>query len=74
MTQIFKSGQGIFLNFLLSLTFQAFVMFVLFLPIQSNLYLVLARGKGPKNSIHKKFFKTKLPRPQLDFTCLTVHG
>ena len=36
-----------------SLTFRAFVMFVTFLLFQSNLYIVLACKKGPKNSIHR---------------------
>ena len=43
-----------------SLTFKAFVMFVTFLPFQSNLYVVLARGKGPKNGFHKGHLKTKI--------------
>ena len=51
---------------------KAFVMFVTFLLFQSNLYVVLARGKGPKNSIHRDLFKTKnhkqnLPKPSAAF-------
>ena len=47
-------------------------MFVTFLLFQSNLYVVLARGKGPKNSVHRDLFKTKnpkqkSPRPQAAF-------
>ena len=37
-------------------------MFVTFLLFQSNLYVVLARGKGPKNSVHRDLFKTKTPK------------
>ena len=40
----------------------AFVVFVKFLLFQSNLYLVLALEKGPKNSIHGDLFKTKNPK------------
>ena len=42
-----------------SLTFKAFVKLVTFFLFQSNLYIVLAHGKGPKNSIHRDLFKTK---------------
>ena len=45
-----------------SLTFKVFVMFVAFLLLQSNLYIVLAREKGPKNSVHRHLFKTKNPK------------
>ena len=45
-----------------SLLFQAFVMFVTFLLFQSNLYIVLAHGKGPKNSVYRDLFKTKNPK------------
>ena len=45
-----------------SLTFKAFVMFVTLLIFQSNLSIVLAREKGPKNSVHRDFFKTKNPK------------
>ena len=45
--------------FMFSLTFKAFVTFVTIFLFQSNLYTVLAHGKGPKNSIHRNFFKTK---------------
>ena len=48
--------------FLFSLIFKAFVMLVTFLLFQSNLYIVLACGKGPKNSIHRDLFKTKNPQ------------
>ena len=37
-------------------------MFVTFLLFQSNLYVVLAHGKGPKSSIHGDFFITKKPK------------
>ena len=37
--------------FFFFLKFKAFVMFVTFLLFQSNLRMVLAREKGPKNSI-----------------------
>ena len=37
-------------------------MFVTFLLFQSNLYVVLARGKSPKNSVHRDLFKTKTPK------------
>ena len=47
--------------FMFSLTFKAFVIFVTFLLFQSNLYVVLARGKGPKNGVHKGHLKTKNP-------------
>ena len=40
-------------------------MFVKFLPFQSNLYVVLARGKGPKNNIHRDVFKTKNPKQKI---------
>ena len=54
-------------------------MFVNFLLFQSNLYIVLAHGKGPKNSIYRDLFKTKNPKqknpdPNLRFTCLTGRG
>ena len=45
-----------------SLTFIAFVVFVTFLLFQSNLYVVLALEKGPKNSFHRGLFKTKNPK------------
>ena len=45
-----------------SLTFKAFVMLVTFLLFQNNLYIVLARGKGPKNNVHRDLFKTKNPK------------
>ena len=60
--------------------FKAFVMFVTFLLFQGNLFVVLACGKGPKNSIHRDFFKIKTPEikkapdPQKRFMHLTVHG
>ena len=40
-------------------------MFVTFLLFQSNLYVVLARGKGPKNSIHRDLSKTKNPKQKI---------
>ena len=49
-------------SFVAEVTFKAFVMFVTFLPFQTNLYVVLARGKGPKNSVHRDLFKTKNPK------------
>ena len=36
-------------------------MFMTFLLFQSNLYVALACGKGPKNSIHRDLFKTSNP-------------
>ena len=47
--------------FMFSLTFKPFVMLVTFLLFQSNLYIVLARGKTPKNSVHTDLFKNKIP-------------
>ena len=35
---------------------------VTFLLFQSNLYIVLAHGKGPKNIIQSDFFKTEKPK------------
>ena len=54
-------------------------MFVTSLLFQSNLYVVLALEKGPKNSVHRDLFKTKNPKqktpdPQPRFTRLTVRG
>ena len=54
-------------------------MFVTFLLFQSNLYIVLAQEKGPKNSNHRDCFKTKNPKqnppvPQQHFIRFTVHG
>ena len=43
-------------------TFKAFVMFVIVLLFQNTLDLVLARGKGPKNSVHRDLFDTKNPK------------
>ena len=64
--------------FMFSLAFKAFVMSVAVLLFQSNLYIVLALGKGPKNSVHRDLFKIKNlkhpPDPQLHFTHLTMHG
>ena len=37
-------------------------MFMTFLLFQRNLYIVLARGKGPKNSVYRDLFKTKNPK------------
>ena len=37
-------------------------MFVTFLLFQSNLYMILACGKGPKNRVHRDLFKTKNPK------------
>ena len=55
-----------------SRTFKAFVMFVTFFLFQSTLYVVLAHGKCPKNSLHRDLFKTKdlkqkTPRPPAAF-------
>ena len=53
-------------------------MFVIFLLFQINLYLVLAREKGHKNSIHRDLFKTKNSKKKTDlqlcFACLKVRG
>ena len=43
-------------------TFKTFVMLVTFLPFQSNLYVVLASGKGLKNSVHRDLFKAQNPK------------
>ena len=48
--------------FMFSITFKAFVMFVTFLLFQSNLYVVLARGKGSKISVHRDLLRTKIPK------------
>ena len=40
-------------------------MFVTFLLFESNLYVVLAREKGPKNSVHRDLFKTKNPKQKV---------
>ena len=53
-------------------------MFVTFLLFQRNLYVVLACGKGPKNSAHRYPFKTKTPsmfapRPP-QTSCHVLHG
>ena len=50
------------LYFMFSLTFKVFVMFVTFLLFQSNLYVVLARGKGPKNSVHRDLSRLRFIR------------
>ena len=47
---------------MLSHTFKAFVMLVIFLLFQSNLYLVLASAKDPKDSVHRDIFKAKNPK------------
>ena len=62
---------------MLSFLFKAFVMFLIFLLFQSNLQVVLAHGKGPKNTVHRDLFKTKNPKenfPGLQpcFMCLTM--
>ena len=57
-----------------SLTFKAYAMFVTFLLFQSNLYVVLARGKGPRSCIIDIFARQIPPGPQLRFKCLMVHG
>ena len=62
-----------------SVTFKAFVIFVTLSLFQSNFYVVLASGKGPKNSIRRSFqdkqiINKKIPEPQLSFTCLMVCG
>ena len=41
------------------------MMFVTFLLFQSNLYVVFACGKGPKNSIHRDLFKRKNPKQKI---------
>ena len=56
--------------FLFSLLFKAFVMFVTFLLFQSNLYVVLACGKGPKNSVQIEIFS----RQKTCFMRLAVQG
>ena len=64
--------------FIFSLLIKAFVTSLTYSLFQSNLYVVLASGKGPKNSVYRDIFKIKspkqkLPDPQLCFTCLTWH-
>ena len=54
-------------------------MFVALLLFQSNLYVVIARGKRPKNSVHRDLLKTrnskqKTPRPPAAFYEPIVHG
>ena len=49
------------LYLMFSLTFKAIVILVTFLLFQSNLCVVLACGKGRKNSICRDLFKTKKP-------------
>ena len=61
LKQISQSGQDVF-YFMFSITFKAFVMFVTFLLFQSNLYVVSARGKEPKISVHRDLFRTKIPK------------
>lgn len=53
----FRINQGQF-----SLLMKIFVMFMMFLLFQSNFFVFLARGKGPKNSIYRNLFKTKKPK------------
>ena len=77
LKQISQSGQETF-YFMFPLSFKAF-MFMTFLLFQSNLYVVLALGKGPKNSIHRDLFKAKnlnkkCSDSQLGFTCFMVCG
>ena len=43
----------LFVKKLNSITLKAFVMHVTFLLFHRNLYVVLARAKYPKNSIHR---------------------
>ena len=62
---------------MLSLTFKAAVMLVTFSLFQSNLYLVLAHEKGPKNIVQRDLCQTKYlsktsPDLQLPFTRFTV--
>ena len=38
------------------------MVFVTLLLFQNNLYVVLARGKVPKISVHRDLFKTKNPK------------
>ena len=54
---IFPTDTFFILFFLLII---AFAMFLTFLLFQSNLYVVLTGGKGPKNSVHGDLFKTKI--------------
>lgn len=66
-----------YVYFMFPLTFKAYVIFVTF---QSNLYVVLAHGKGHKNNVHRDLFKTEktlnkiFPDSQLRFACLTKRG
>ena len=45
--------------FLFSILIKVFLMFLMFLLFQSNLYVVLVRGKGLENSVHSDLFKIK---------------
>ena len=45
-----------------SLTFKPFLMLVSFSLFQSNLHIVLTRGKGSKDNVHRDLFKTKIPK------------
>ena len=56
--------------FMFSLALKAFVMFVTFLLIQSSLYVVLARGKVPQNSVHWDLFKTQNKKTQTPYCVL----
>ena len=50
------------------------MMFLTFSLFQSNLYVVLACGKGPKNSVHRDLFKTKSPKQKtLDLQVHLMH-
>ena len=49
-------------------------MFMKFLLFQSNLYVVLARGIGPKNSVHRSLFKTKIPKQKTPRLLAAFYG
>ena len=66
--QNLKNGSDIYEHVLIFLTSLLF---------QSSLYVVLAHGKGPKNTIHRDLFRTKNPKQnppdsQLHFMHLMV--
>ena len=49
-------------------------MFMTFLLFQSNLYVVLAREKNPKNSIHRDLFETKKTKQKTPRPSAVFHG
>ena len=79
LKRISQLGEDTFFILCFLTHLKPFVMLVTFLLFQSNLYVILASGKGPKNSVHRDLFEAKSPKqkppgPQLRFTRLTVRG